>query len=166
MTEITISLSLGILAFVLHVFLSIIAMRLFDQFNPIMTQFFSLFFSETVFIVVGSSIKQTVPFWEGSITLGFGAVVFLFFFSAVYKSVSLRILLRLYYAPYPTPHVDTIALNVARELVINRISVLLEMDYVLKKNDTYEITEKGRNFILRVLYIQRIFGVKSGGFYS
>ena len=105
-------------------------------------------------------------YWPAAAANGFLAIGWLFAFSAVYKSVSLRILTHLDRVPDHSLTVDAIADRYVRAEFEARARVLMNMGCVDASNGAYTLTEKGRAVARRIEGIRRACGVGGSGLYS
>jgi hypothetical protein len=117
---------------------------------------------------VGSAAIACEPFsyWHAAAVSGFGAVCWLFAFSAVYKSVSLRILTQLARTPGHSLSFDVIATDYVRPEFQARCDVLVKMGCAAESNAGYLVTEKGKATARRIESVQRACGIESSGLYG
>lgn len=160
------SFALGLGGLSIHVLAVLAGLRLFRTSDRVLIHLVSACLAETMFVVAGLLAGPDVPFWHGSAVIGCGAIGYLFAFSAVYKSVSLRMLLELVAVEGGSVHPDKISMNIVRGGFADRIRVLVEMGYVVKEDGDYTLAEGGRRFVERFKRLQSFFGIDESGFYG
>jgi hypothetical protein len=105
-----------------------------------------------------------LQFWNFSSTYWFFTLVFLMTFGAIYKSISLRILLDLLGRP---GHADSYAAILARyvheESYEHRLGVILDNKYAARSANGFELTDKGRRLASKVQRVQQIFAIRQSG---
>ncbi len=164
------SFGLGFMSLFVHVAVTLGLLWTLRDRSPVILQLFSALIAETLFVAVGLIIDPVIDFWIGSVMIGFGAVLLLFVHSALYKSVSLRMLAALARSPDPETDIHRISEEVTRPLFADRVGVLIEMGYVCVERrcgmECYAVTEAGQHFVARLAGVQRLFGVDANGFYD
>jgi hypothetical protein len=116
--------------------------------------------------VVGSAalLGRGANFWLLSTFYWFPAMVFLMVFGAVYKSISLRILLDLLARPaYAELYSGLLVRYVETESFERRLEVMLENSFATLTPDGYALTDKGRRLARGVTALQRLFAIKQSG---
>ncbi len=86
-------------------------------------------------------------------------------FGAVYKSISLRMMLHLLNRPKKSDYYDAILQNYIKDQsYTNRISILLEKEMIAEsEKDTFSITKKGAFYARNLWLIQQVFSIKESG---
>lgn len=107
-----------------------------------------------------------IPYWHGAAAYWFLFNAYLFTFSAVYKSVSLRILWQLERAG-----VEGISFLAISEAHVapqfrDRIRILVDGGLALQEADRYRITPAGRTWAARYHRVQSLLGIQGGGLYG
>ena len=166
MTPSMLSLQLGILGLMLHILIVIMGVRFLSERAPVLIHLSGAIVAESLFVMVSLIVPQEIPFWHGSIVLGWGVIFWLFAFSAVYKSVSLSMLLRLNAAPQKDIAIPQFTAALIQPTFTDRIRVLEKMGYITAGDEAYDITPSGERFVARFTKIRRIFGVTGDGFYG
>lgn len=107
-----------------------------------------------------------LPYWHGAALYWFLFNSFLFAFSAVYKSVSLRILWELQRAGRDGIPMNEITERHVAPLFRERIDILVQGGMASSTGNRYEITPKGRTWANRFALVQKICGIERGGLYG
>ena len=117
---------------------------------------------------IGSAIACGAQFtyWHGAAFYWFCVIVFLFVYSAVYKSVSLRVLLRLSQPNGNSVTFDEISRQLIRPRFEERATILVEAGHVEFRQGHFEVTEKGRGMAARFRRVRRLLGIENAGLYS
>lgn len=117
-------------------------------------------------IVIGRSTELPVPYWHGAAVFGAGAIGYLFVFSAVYKSISLRMLAMLIRDKGRVTAVDALTGAITVPEFEQRAKILLEGRFAAASaGASYVITAEGRAMAERIIGLQRAFGVAQSGLY-
>jgi predicted transcriptional regulator len=98
-------------------------------------------------------------------TYFFGAMMFLFFWGGLYKSISVRILCDLISESGGFLSVEHIYKKyLLTDSFKGRLEILLDSNLLLLRNDaTYQLTLKGRKFVQRVRILQKIYKINASG---
>jgi hypothetical protein len=108
--------------------------------------------------------RHAVNFWSLSIFFWFPTLVFLMGFGAVYKSISLRILLRLLERPgHAEDYAAVLARYVTDESFESRLKVMEANGFAQFTPGGYALTEKGRRLAQTIDWLQRLFAIKQSG---
>lgn len=152
---------IGFIAVVIYVFLATLCLRLRGCRGPIGVVFIAAIPTYLAFPLFLDSLKLVAY----SATFFFGAMVFLFFWGGLYKSISARIICDLYSSPEKCLSVDNIYEQyLLKESFKGRLEMLLDNKYLVKDDDnTYLLTAKGENFAARVKFIQLIYKINFSG---
>ena len=166
MTPSVIALLVGAVSFGGHILLTLILLRLPGRVSPVARHAGSAAATHIAGVVVGGCVVAAFPYWPLAAVTGFGAVVWLFAFSAVYKSVSLRILSQLARTPgnaIPFPVVT--ASYVVPEFEA-RVIVLEQMGCAAVVGTEHRLTLKGAAMARRIKVVQRLCGIERSGLYG
>lgn len=165
MTEQITSVGIGILLITFHVVLVICLIRKIipNKFSPMPIHAFSAIvtlFILFVFLVANVNFYFWLAF---SITV-FGISGCLFAFGAVYKSLSIRLLLM------TKAHGERVSFDLLDVLVSDvsfaeRTKILCDMGLVIKENEGYKISKKGIIVTKRIFLIRKLFGIRTTGLY-
>lgn len=166
MTEAALSLAVGAGALVLALIVIPLTCRAFPRFPPVLVHGFAAVAAEVAALAVGSLAADEFPVWPATAVIGFGAVANLFVFSAIYKSVSLRMLVFLSAQPGQLVKTETLVERVGRAAVAGRVALLRESGLVERLPDgRYRITERGQRLARQLSLVQRLFGIHRSGLY-
>ena len=160
------SLLVGLLCFALHVAVTLVWLRLPGRTSPVARHAVSALGTNVVVVALAAYRIGSFAYWPAAAVSGFGAVCWLFAFSAVYKSVSLRILTQLDRVPDGALPLDAITKEHVRPEFAARAMVLVKMNCVEEAEDGYVVTEKGTGMACRVGTLKRICGVGESGLYG
>ncbi len=95
----------------------------------------------------------------------FAASFYLFLFSAVYKSLSIRFLLLISSRSGKTSYNELDAL-ITDNSFYERIELLYQMGLVLKEGDIFKISDQGMHVASRIERIRKLFNIKTTGLYQ
>ena len=107
-----------------------------------------------------------MSYWHGAALYWFLFNSFLFVFSAVYKSVSLRILWELERAGSVGIPMNEITERHVAPLFEERIDILVRGGMARSSEDRFEVTAKGKVWADRFSLVQKVFGIEGGGLYG
>jgi hypothetical protein len=104
-------------------------------------------------------------YWHAAAFFGLGVMLFIFGFSAVYKSVTLRTLI--FIAQRPTATITP--LDIHRTIVMtsfrDRANLLVESGLVNLGGDGYSLTDAGHHMVHRISMLRRLLKIESAGLY-
>ena len=160
------ALLVGLACFALHAVVTLIWLRLPGRISPVARHAASALGTHIVGVALAAMVLGPFAYWPAAAANGFLAIGWLFAFSAVYKSVSLRILTHLDRVLDHSLTVDAIADRYVRAEFEARARVLMKMGCVDASNGAYTLTEKGRAVARRIEGIRRACGVGGSGLYS
>lgn len=158
------SFCLGVAAFVCHAVIAIFAVRKLPQQSPVMLHIGSAVLAELIFVGLGHAAPQPVSFWHGAILIGFGALAFLFIFSALYKSVSIRMLLIADQAG--GAEVTMLTRDFTQAAFTDRAYVLKEMGCVTEADGRFTITPEGVRLARKFSAMKALMRVSTSGLYN
>jgi hypothetical protein len=106
-----------------------------------------------------------INFFSFSSIYWFLTLSLLMVFGAVYKSISLRMMLHLLNRPKKSDYYDAILQNYIKDQsYTNRINILLEKEMIAEsEKDTFRITKKGAFYARNLWLIQQVFSIKESG---
>ncbi len=111
-------------------------------------------------LILGTSIE----FFNFSAIYWFLTALFLLAFGAVYKSISLRILLDLLERPDRSENYEAIlARYIFKDSFENRLEVMRKAGLAMLKESDIELTAKGRTIVAYIFLLQRIFAIEQTG---
>jgi hypothetical protein len=115
-------------------------------------------------LVACALVSPPVRFWDYSAAYAFPTLCFIMVFGAVYKSISLRMLLELLGRPAHRDAYDALlARYVAGASFRDRLEVAVDSQLAVRDTDGYVLTAKGRRLAGAVALLQRAFGITRSG---
>jgi len=116
----------------------------------------------TLGVAVG--LNRAVSFWTTSIIFWFATMIFLMVFGALYKSVSLRILVDLFARPAQAELYSAILQRyIVTESFENRLALILENKWAIPPSAGYALTERGEGLARLIAALQRMFAIQRSG---
>jgi len=107
---------------------------------------------------------EDLGFWPYSVTYWFFAACFVVFFGAVYKSISLHILLDLMKRPARRDSYQRVLETyVIQESYQNRLEVVQAKQLASRVDNYFILTVRGRRLALLIDRLQRVFAIKQSG---
>jgi hypothetical protein len=123
---------------------------------PVVVYFTALF----VLAVAGAP----VGFWPYSVSYWFCVLSFIVFFGAIYKSISLRILLDLLKRPERRDSYQRVLETyVVRESYQNRLEVVQAKSLAKRIDNSFVLTGRGRRIASLIDRLQRAFAIERSG---
>lgn len=107
-----------------------------------------------------------LTYWHGAALYWFLFNAYLFAFSAVYKSVSLRILWQLERSGPAGLPFDAISAGHVAPQFQDRIKILVEGGMARQEAGQFHISPAGKKWAARFARVQRLFGIQRGGLYG
>jgi hypothetical protein len=159
-------LLVGLGSFTLHVAVTLIWLRWPGRVSLVARHAASAFGTHALGIALAAAVIGPLAYWPVAAVNGFLVVGWLFAFSAVYKSVSLRILTQLDRAPGRALHFESIVDEFIRPEFAARIGVLVTMGCAEQTGDGFATTGKGNATARRIALIQRAWGIDQSGMYG
>ena len=158
-------LSLAVLAG--HFVTTTFVLRYFRALPPVNVHVVSSMLAAVVFVLLGWTFVQTSSFnvWPGLAVLAFGSMVFLIAYSAIYKSISLRLLIEVAQASPDAVSVERFHDEAVLPPFLDRITLLATADYLLVNDDRITITERGRKLGERLNRWRMLLGFAQSGLY-
>jgi len=112
----------------------------------------------------GAALVAPVPFWAMSATYWFLALCFLMAFGAIYKSISLRILLHLLDRPDRAERRDAIMSRyVQTDSYRGRLEVLITQRLATRERAAFRLTPRGQRIAAVAAGCQRLFRIEQSG---
>ena len=117
-------------------------------------------------MVLGIVIMPQFQYWDAASIFAFCVMGYVFAFGAVYKSVSLEILLGLSARPERKSPLSEIVEQQVPSLFQGRIEILLDGGLVEQVDTRFAPTAAGRKMATRVGSLRRVFGIGDTGLYD
>jgi hypothetical protein len=158
------SVVLGAAAFAFYIAAVAVILRLARTISPALVAVAAALFAYLAALVAAIVISQTVNFWTISIVFWFPTMTFLMAFGALYKSVSLRILVDLLARPGQMELCSIILQRyIAAESFENRLALMLENKWTIPTSAGYALTERGQRIARLLTVLQQMFAIQRSG---
>jgi hypothetical protein len=145
---------------------ALVALRLPARLSPVARQ---ALLALLIHVATSALMAWRFPeatYWHGAALYWFGFNCFLYAFSAVYKSVSLRMLSKLAQAPGKRLAMSDIVEEQISPCFTDRVALLVQTRLAEKKHGRYSALPQGLKVASRIRLLQNIFGVKQSGLYT
>lgn len=149
-----------------HVAVTLVWLRVPRGPAPVVRHAVSALTTHALGIGLAAASFEPFAYWPAAAASGFGAVCWLFAFSAVYKSVSLRILTQLDRTPGHALPFEVIAADYVRPEFEARVEVLVKMGCAEGTPGGHVVTAKGTDTARRIEGVQRACGIEGSGLYG
>jgi hypothetical protein len=117
-------------------------------------------------VALGATRVAQFQYWNAASTFAFGVMGYVFAFGAVYKSVSLEILLDVAQRPgHGAPHAEIVD-RLVPDIFRRRADILVDGGQVERIGVSFTITTKGRTSAGKLARIRRAFAVGDSGLYD
>jgi hypothetical protein len=166
MTPALLSFAYGVGSFAVYAVVALIILRLPGNVPPVARLSGLALLIHAVATAAGVFAFEALPYWYGASLYGFCFIFYLFGFSAVYKSVSLRILTELARQPDWGISLREVADAHVRPSFAGRAALLVAAGYAEEVGGRFRLTEYGRKMAGRLAVVQRVFGVARSGLYG
>lgn len=166
MTPALTALLVGASCFAAHVLVTLLLLRVPGRMSPVARHAASAAVTHVAGVVAAGLALGPLPYWPIAAASGFGAVAWLFAFSAVYKSVSLRLLAQLA-STTDGLSFETVTDEYVRPEFVARTEVLETMG--LADGDDaagFALTAAGQAAARRIAVVQRVCGIEKSGLYG
>jgi hypothetical protein len=117
-------------------------------------------------VVLGIFVVAQFRYWDAASIFGFCVMAYVFAFGAVYKSVSLEILLGLVDRPLRSAPISDIAERQVPALFQGRIGNLVDGGLVEPLDSHFAATAAGQAMAARVGWLRRAFGIGDTSLYD
>jgi hypothetical protein len=115
-------------------------------------------------LLVALMLGGHISFWIYSAIYSSLTLMFLMAFGAVYKSISLRILLDLYKSPGRAERYEAMLRRLVQaESFEARLDVMQSSGFVRRAGDRYVLQKRGDRLARRVRALQAVFGIERSG---
>lgn len=154
----------GLLWFVLYALAVFIGVRLWPRRSPAIIAVGTALLAAVFSLPAAHLLRIDANYWRSLFVFAFFSIVYLMAFGAVYKSISLRMLLDLSRAPARRMRADDLFSHyVGRESFQARIEVMVAQGYAKRSSGGIQLTPKGHRLAVAVESIQGIFRIASSG---
>jgi len=154
----------GIIAFCGFGALLLVLLRAFHKVEAIFVVLLAALLVYPVSLAGFVGLAHPVNFWVFSTSYWFFVLSFLMGFGAIYKSLSLRMLLTL----LETPTHEHSAESFRKEYIFgdsfnNRLQLMVDQGLAEQTDDGLSLTVRGANWANRLVTLQRAFGIMRSG---
>jgi hypothetical protein len=160
------ALLVGLAGFALHAVVTLAWLRLPGRVSPVARHAISALATHALGVSLAARFVGPFAYWPAAAASAFLAVCWLFAFSAVYKSVSLRVLTELDRAPGRAMPLEAVTEDYVRPEFAARAALLVKMGCATESDGAYEATEKGTATACRIKAIQHACGIEASGLYG
>jgi hypothetical protein len=116
--------------------------------------------------LLGAVLVHPFQYWNAAAVFCFGVMSYIIVFGAVYKSISLRILLDLTGRPDRTIELSEIFDQQIPAIFVERSSILIEGGLVVREGETFATAPAGLKLATRIAWVRRLFAIGDSGLYA
>jgi len=116
--------------------------------------------------LLGTTTMQQFQYWNAASVFSFGVMTYVFAFGAVYKSVSLEILLDLAQQPERMVPLSDIIDRQIPDIFRERTEILIAGGLAERTGSSFVVTEAGRKLAGRIARIRHAFAIGDTGLYD
>lgn len=154
----------GLLAAAIYILTLLIMLRLQRRVDPMFTVLIVAFAAYACLFSLLIAAGQIVNFWTFSTSYWFFVLTFLMAFGAIYKSLSLQIILQLSRRPRYRESVELLKLQyVFGRSYSDRLTLIVEHGLATETARGLLLTKEGKALANRMRAVQRIFGIARSG---
>lgn len=154
----------GFAAAIVYFLAVLVVLRALARIDPMFTVLASALAAYVAMLFAFPFAGQAVNFWVFSTSYWFFALCFLMAFGAVYKSVSLQILLQLSQQPDRSERTATLRTQyVFGRSFQDRLALIVDRRLATENPDGLSLTASGNRLARRARAVQRAFGVMRSG---
>ncbi|WP_244548985.1 hypothetical protein [Bradyrhizobium canariense] len=133
---------------------------------PVIVLAIAAIISHLASVALGVMTVQQFRYWDAASIFSFGAMSYIFAFGAVYKSVSLEILLDLAKRPNREVLLSDIVEHQVPNLFRGRTDILVEAGFAECVGSSFVATAAGRKLAARIARLRRAFAIGDTGLYD
>lgn len=157
-------LGIGGAGFLAYLAAILVLLRLVDRMSPALVVTGTALVVYLGMLAVAAGLERPVLFWRMSAAYWFLTGSFLMMFGAIYKSISLRILLDLLDQPsWSDRHQAILDRYVERESYEERLRILAKDGLATRSPAGFQLTPKGRRLAAAVKRCQDLFRIAQSG---
>ena len=116
--------------------------------------------------LLGAAFAHPFQYWNATSVFCFGVMSYIYLFGAVYKSISLRLLLELADRPGRSIELSEISDQRIPIMFAERTDILIEGGWVVRSDDTFSATPAGHGLTARITKLRRLFAIGNSGLYD
>jgi hypothetical protein len=158
---------LGIVAFALvAALMQWMARRAASTISPVVILAIAAIISHVASVVLGVMCVPQFHYWNAASIFSFAVMGYIFAFGAVYKSVSLEILLSIAeQSAHEIPLSDIVARQVP-QILRGRIQLLVDSGLAERAGSSFAATATGQELGGRIMRLRRLFAIDDTGLYD
>lgn len=158
-------ISQSLIAFFTYVLTILVILRIMRKTEPTIVVLISASAIYGFSIALAMVANQHVNFWYFSISYWFLVLSFLLAFGAVYKSLSLRMLLVLLEKPNRAHSTQSFREEyIFGDSFDNRLQLIIDQGLAKRREQNeFELTSRGANWAASLVKLQRLFGIMRSG---
>lgn len=158
------SIMLGFAAFVFYLLAVLILLRVCPERTALRVVVLAAVFFAPLSAAALTLSGLEANFWSFTVSYSFFTLCFLMAFGAIYKSISLRMMMDLLKRPGHANDMDVIVKNyLTEDSFQDRLAVVQQNFLVDRTEGWYVLTVKGRAFAGRIRCVQRLFNITKSG---
>ena len=146
--------------------LQLLGRRAMPALSPVVILAFAAVMAHAVSSLLGAMLIHPFLYWNAAAIFCFGVMSYIYLFGAVYKSISLRILLDLTRRPARTIEFSDISDRQIPEIFNERGVILIEGGLVDADGETFVPTPAGQRLAARIARVRRLFAIGDTGLYD
>lgn len=143
-----------------------IARRAGSTIAPVVILALAAIISHAASILLGIATVAHFQYWNAASIFGFGVMLYVFAFGAVYKSVSLEILLDVAKRQGASAPLADIVERKVPEIFRGRTDILVDGGQVERRGPCFVVTAAGGKIASRIAAMRRAFAVGNTGLYD
>ncbi|MDE2331611.1 MAG: hypothetical protein KGK16_12630 [Bradyrhizobium sp.] len=144
----------------------VVARRAGSPIAPVAILAMAAIVSHAASIALGVMTVEHFRYWNAASVFGFGVMLYVFAFGAVYKSVSLEILLDLAQRPEAAAPLAEIIQRKVPEIFRGRTDILVSGGQVERADSRFVVTPSGCTTVSRIGALRRAFAIGDTGLYD
>ena len=150
-----------------HFILTTTFLRIAGSMSPVLIHTLSAVIAALSFAFSGPMIlaPENYNVWPGLSLISFGAMVFLFAYSAIYKSISLRLLIESENVYPDAISIERIHDEIVLPRFLDRIEMLVATNHLKKNGGLITITDRGRKLCRALNNWRTLLGFAESGLY-
>lgn len=160
------SFLIAVCAMVVYVPVRLVAIRACPHVAPVPLYVVVAAVIHLISSIAAALTIQGFSYWHAASAYWFLFMADLFVFGAIYKSLSLSMLRRLWATPRHTLPFSELTEQVALKSFTDRAHLLVAMELATCAEDGFRPTEQGRKIARRIEMVQRLFKISRSGLYA
>jgi hypothetical protein len=134
--------------------------------SPVIIMAIAAVVSHLASVTFGILLIRPFQYWNAASIFAFGGMAYIFAFGAVYKSVSLEILLKLAERPDQQAPLAEIVEHQVPEVFRGRTKILVDSGHATCVDGSFVATTAGRKVAGRIAGLRRAFAIGDSGLYD